>query len=275
MAWRLVRSLGTLRTQVRAAAPRAVPPATPAVAWGTIGDLAHQSGTSDHNAAVYPVLGTTPVVCAHDFPHAPALGLDGHAFTEALRQSRDRRIAYVIFDGRIFSSTVRPWEWRPYSGSDQHRDHWHVSVVRTAVADDTAPWRMPGALTSAGDDDMTPDQAAALARIDGRVTTLLYNPRVNDWNQKGERNQLREQLDRIEAAAAADEVRDNAALAAIKALTTGEGTPEVAPIIAAIREAAAQTNAYVRQLQDDLAASRADNAELRARLAAAFGPGSE
>lgn len=150
MAWRLVRSLDTLRSQVRAAAPRAVPPATPASAWGTIGDTAHTS-TSDHAPHVYSALGSTPVVCAHDFPHAPALGLDGGRFAEALRQSRDPRIAYVIFNGRIFSSTNTPWVWRAYTGSDRHETHWHVSTVRTAAADDTRPWAMPGGTTTGAD----------------------------------------------------------------------------------------------------------------------------
>lgn len=150
MAWRLVKSLDTLRSQVRAAAPRAVPPATPTGSWGTIGDAAHSS-SSDHSPHVYAALGPVPVVCAADFPHAPALGLDAGAFTEALRQSRDPRIAYVIFNGRIFSSTNTPWIWRTYTGGDQHRTHWHVSVVHTAAADDTSPWRMPsGASTGDG-----------------------------------------------------------------------------------------------------------------------------
>jgi hypothetical protein len=135
---------------VRAAAPRAVPPATPASAWGTIGDTAHTS-TSDHSPHTYAALGSMPVVCAADFPHAPALGLDGGAFTEALRQSRDARIAYVIFNGRVFSSTNAPWVWRTYTGSDRHDTHWHVSVVHTARADDTSPWQMPGAAAT-GDD---------------------------------------------------------------------------------------------------------------------------
>lgn len=154
MAWRLVRSLETQRSQVRAAAPRAVPPATPANAWGTIGDALHDS-TSDHAPHVYAALGSTPVVCAADYPHAPALGLDGGAFTEALRQSRDPRIGYVIFDGRIFSGrqvgNVPAYVWRTYTGSDKHRTHWHVSVVHTAAADDTRPWAMPGGTTT-GDD---------------------------------------------------------------------------------------------------------------------------
>lgn len=150
MAWRLVRSLDQLRQQVRTAAPQAAPPATAASAWGTIGDAAHTS-TSDHSPHTYAALGSTPVVCAADFPHAPALGLDGAAFTEALRQSRDKRIAYVIFNGRVFSSTNAPWTWRTYTGSDKHDTHWHVSVVHTAAADDTRDWAMPGASTAGGE----------------------------------------------------------------------------------------------------------------------------
>lgn len=196
MAWRLVKSLDVLRAQVRAAAPRAVPPATAAAAWGTVGDLAHQSGTSDHNPAVYKALGSTPVVCAADFPHAPALGLDGHAFTEALRQSRDPRIGYVIFDGRVFSSTNAPWVWRTHTGSDKHRDHWHVSGVHTALADDTRPWAMPEG------DDMTPEQAATLARVDARLTVILYGMDDNPYGQgamKGEPNQLKAQIGKLDA----------------------------------------------------------------------------
>ncbi|GAA2327579.1 hypothetical protein [Dactylosporangium salmoneum] len=148
MAWRVVRSLEKLNTQVRASAPRAVPPATPTSAWGSIGDTLHTS-TSDHSPHVYPVLGTTPVVCARDFPHAPALGLDGAVYTETLRLSRDPRIGYVIFNRRIFSGHpvdgVPAFTWRSYSGSDPHDTHWHVSSVYTALADDERPWAIPGA----------------------------------------------------------------------------------------------------------------------------------
>jgi hypothetical protein len=153
MTWRLVRALEILRQQVRAAAPAAVPPATPASAWGTVGDLAHQSGASDHNPATYAALGSTPVVCAADFPHAPGLGLDGARFAEALRLSRDPRIGYVIFKGRIFSGHVAAgtpaFTWRAYNGADDHSTHWHVSTVHTAAADNTALWAMPGSTTGA------------------------------------------------------------------------------------------------------------------------------
>lgn len=45
---------------------------------------------------------------------------------ENLRKSRDKRIFYVIRRQRIFSSTVSPWEWRPYHGA--YHGHAHISV---------------------------------------------------------------------------------------------------------------------------------------------------
>lgn len=158
-AWRVVGSLQTLNAQLRERYQRAAPPATPASSWGSIADDAHSSG-SDHYPHYYAALGKTAVVCARDFPHAASLGMDGGIITETLRLSRDPRIAYVIFAGRIFSSTTRPWEWRKYDGSDGHWTHFHVSSVHTVAADNTRPWALPGAAMT-GDDDMTWNQGAS------------------------------------------------------------------------------------------------------------------
>src|SRR5690348_12488358 len=112
--WRVVDSLQTLNAQIREYAPRAVPPATDVNAWGSIADDAH-SASSDHYPHYYvSELGATAVVCARDFPHAPALGLDGGVVTERLRQSRDPRIGYVIFDRRI-TGPSHGWQWAPYT----------------------------------------------------------------------------------------------------------------------------------------------------------------
>ena len=43
-------------------------------------------------------------------------------------KSGDKRIAYVIFDGRIASSKKR-WAWRTYTGSNSHKHHIHVSFT--------------------------------------------------------------------------------------------------------------------------------------------------
>ncbi|MFG2165508.1 hypothetical protein [Micromonospora chersina] len=138
--WRVVRSLDRLNEQIRAAYPRAVPPATDPNSWGSLADSLHSS-TSDHYPHFYAALGATAVVCARDFPHAPSCGLDAHALADRLRASRDPRIGYVISNGRI-TGPSHGWQWDPYSGSDPHDTHIHVSTVHTAAADDTRDWQI-------------------------------------------------------------------------------------------------------------------------------------
>ena len=77
---------------------------------GTIGDAAHQSRNSDHNPQIRD--GSTGVVTALDVTYDPAVGFDALAFADSLRAAKDARIKYVIFNGRIFSSTEQPWVWR-------------------------------------------------------------------------------------------------------------------------------------------------------------------
>ena len=40
----------------------------------------------------------------------------------------DKRISYVIFNGRIASSRLG-WRWRKYSGSNPHKHHCHISFT--------------------------------------------------------------------------------------------------------------------------------------------------
>lgn len=141
-AWRVVNSLNKLNEQLRAYAPRSVPPATDPNAWGSLADSAH-STSSDHYPHFYPVLGSTAVVCARDFPNAPGLGLDGNVVTEHMRQARDARIGYIIFNRRI-TGPNHGWIWQAYDGPDPHDTHFHVSSVHTAIADSTAAWSLPG-----------------------------------------------------------------------------------------------------------------------------------
>jgi hypothetical protein len=46
----------------------------------------------------------------------------------------DKRIAYVIFNGRIASSRMG-FRWRKYSGSNPHLHHCHVSFTKKGDAD--------------------------------------------------------------------------------------------------------------------------------------------
>ncbi len=137
--WRVVNSLTTLRLQLNAAFP-----GRSHASDGTIADDVHTT-TSDHYPHVYAALGPTPVVTAFDGTQDPAHGCDNAVITEAIRVSRDPRVKYVIWDHRMFSSYASSgypaWTWRPYTGSDDpHTNHFHISVLPTALADSTAPW---------------------------------------------------------------------------------------------------------------------------------------
>jgi hypothetical protein len=107
---------------------------------GTIGDEAHQQRDSDHNPQIRD--GSMGVVTALDVTHDPAAGFDARVFADSLRAAKDARIKYVIFNGKIFSSTVSPWTWRDRDkGPGDHSEHVHISVVADrARFDDEGRW---------------------------------------------------------------------------------------------------------------------------------------
>lgn len=136
--WRAARSLIKLRDQVNRRAPR-----RNKASDGTIGDAAHCQRTSDHNPWVRD--GSVGVVTALDITHNPSGGCDANTIAEAIRASRDTRVKYIIWNRRIANSAAigasQPWQWRPYSGTDPHTNHVHISVKPDkANYDSTADW---------------------------------------------------------------------------------------------------------------------------------------
>ena len=129
--WRPARSLTQLLTQVNTACPGRAKGCD-----GMIGDQSHQGTTSDHNPDA------AGVVRALDITNDPASGMTSDHFAKALALSRDPRIRYLISNGRICSSTVSPWTWRPYEGSNSHTAHCHVSVVAGPAGDDGRAWTL-------------------------------------------------------------------------------------------------------------------------------------
>lgn len=133
MAWRLAKSLDTLRTQVNASWPK-----RSKASDGTVGDLNHSSRSSDHNPS------PAGVVCAMDITHDPKSGCDSYALAAALVASKDARIKYIISNGRIVSGTNQgqtAWKWRKYTGANPHNHHVHISVKSNAANyDSTAKW---------------------------------------------------------------------------------------------------------------------------------------
>lgn len=110
---------------------------------GMLGDAAHAKRKSDHNPWVKD--GNVGVVTAIDITHDPARGPDCAELAEALLASRDKRIKYLIFAGRIASGDAvggaAPFAWRKYGGASPHKTHLHLSVrPEKRYYDDPAPW---------------------------------------------------------------------------------------------------------------------------------------
>lgn len=132
MTWRMAKSLEALREQLNTLAPN-----RSKASDGGIGNAEHSSRTSDHNPD------DDGVVCARDFTHDPAHGVDSQKLAETLVASRDSRIKYIISNRRIISGPggPSPWTWRPYGGTNPHNHHVHVSVTK-AGRDDVRAWQI-------------------------------------------------------------------------------------------------------------------------------------
>lgn len=132
--WRLAPCLIALFEQADARWPK-----RSRVSDGSIGDKAHAARKSDHNPS------ETGYVTAGDLTHDPDMGPDAHAWAEYLRTIRDSRVKYVISNGRVWRSYgTSAWQWTPYTGSNAHEKHVHVSVLDIAeVRNDLRPWFPP------------------------------------------------------------------------------------------------------------------------------------
>ena len=64
---------------------------------------------------------------------------EAFALVEKLRKlakSGDKRIKYIIYDGRI-ASGIMNWRWRKYRGANPHRSHFHISFTTLGDKDDS------------------------------------------------------------------------------------------------------------------------------------------
>ena len=105
---------------------------------GWVADARHmQAGTSDHIPDA-----KTGVVRAIDVDRdvsgtsKPDLMPDIADQIRLCAKAGDKRIAYVIFEGRIASSRMG-WRWRKYTGSNPHNHHCHISFTPKGDTDST------------------------------------------------------------------------------------------------------------------------------------------
>jgi hypothetical protein len=95
---------------------------------GLLPSAAHvkASPNSDHNTGL-----------AVDLTHDPANGIDCKEIFEKLKE--DKRVSYLIFEGKIWSKEKSKLGNRRYTGSNPHNKHLHISI-NASSATDTSPW---------------------------------------------------------------------------------------------------------------------------------------
>jgi hypothetical protein len=164
----------------------------PGIVVGTIGDPDHQAEVSDHNPDQWDF------VCAGDFMlGAHFTAADAEHLFQRLRALRDPRIAYVIYNRRIFSRTVSPWKVRAYTEDDPHTGHLHISVVHGSNPHPTTSWNIyPAPL----EDDMpTAEEVADLT-----VSKLLGKTLGSSGPNVGQDLERAENIERVLLAVQAD-----------------------------------------------------------------------
>jgi len=103
---------------------------------GWVADARHiAKGNSDHIPDSRGIVrGLDIDANLNDHPEAT------YALVEQIRKCAkrgDKRIKYIIYDGRIASSILN-WKWRKYKGANPHRSHFHCSF--TTLGDKDNNW---------------------------------------------------------------------------------------------------------------------------------------
>ena len=98
---------------------------------GWLGDSSHKSRKSDHNPDAkgwVRAIDVSSDLC--DDSKA------SYVLANQLRllARRDRRLAYVIYSGRI-TSRRSLWRWRKYTGVNPHNSHLHISFTKKGDKD--------------------------------------------------------------------------------------------------------------------------------------------
>lgn len=128
--WYVDKGLNVLNDQLRRKYP--------GIVIGTIGDRKHQQEHSDHNPEADGSVDASDLMIGPHFTRN-----DCAIVMESLRRSRDERIAYLIWNHQICSSSHDKWIWVPYHGNDPHTGHGHVSVNDDHHSN-LKPWSIDG-----------------------------------------------------------------------------------------------------------------------------------
>jgi hypothetical protein len=128
MSWKLCKAGQQLRQQIDDCYPD-----RDRTSDGVLGDTRHQSRPSDHNPDAAGIVRAIDIDRDLAGKKKPDLMPD---LADQIRHAAksDKRIAYIIFNGKIASSRLG-FRWRKYTGSNPHHAHCHISFTKKGDAD--------------------------------------------------------------------------------------------------------------------------------------------
>jgi hypothetical protein len=103
---------------------------------GWIGDVRHSTRPSDHNPDAAGIVRAIDIDRDLSGKAKPDLMPDLADQIRLAAKRGDKRISYIIFNGRIASSRMG-WRWRKYSGINPHTKHCHISFTKKGDSDDS------------------------------------------------------------------------------------------------------------------------------------------
>lgn len=175
MSYYLAPSLVLLRNEVNKRWPN-----RSKVSDGWIGDAAHSARTSDHNPDWGLRGARRGVVRALDITTS---GVDVDLLLK--HTTNDARVAYVIHNRRIYQHSTG---WKRYNGSNPHTNHVHISIRKTAAAENqTFLWFGSAVATSSpakAGGSTTPAPANSLQTTNSIVKYLQLKKRDSSFKAR-------------------------------------------------------------------------------------------
>ena len=101
---------------------------------GWVGDSRHSARKSDHNPDKFGYVRAIDIDSWLESSYSLAPYLADQIRIEA---KQDKRISYVIYNGRICSKILN-WKWRKYKGINPHKRHIHISFTTLGDLNGTA-----------------------------------------------------------------------------------------------------------------------------------------
>jgi hypothetical protein len=195
--WVLVPCLVQLRTEFNKIAP-----GRDKASDGSIGDTAHQSSVSDHNA---DEVGNVPITDADKSNEVHAIDVDkdlknprikynGYTGLEAVvqfllarcRSGKEKRLRYIIYNGRIWRAS-NGWAQEAYKGSNPHGEHAHFSASYTSSHEaDTSTWHLEDTVATLDDDDLDKIEARIWNHLEENPLNPKVKGRVGGWVRMAE-----------------------------------------------------------------------------------------